>query len=371
MKKKAMSHLIPLISILLLIWTAESMAAPTASEWQRGGTDAYPLNIDLIANPQPAASNSSTLANYLYSHTGGAAGHYTVNAKDWTYAWYWTEDATTLTCATTGGQYNLPQIPWNPAWKVPGGTDAQVIITDRTTGKEIMLYGASVVSTNPCKVSASVLNFVGQDTTYGNDTPADYRLKDNNWKPAWSPGIPYTKRVTTRAELERGAVDHAMSMPSNLEASSWVAPAMQSDGPATNGSTYPIPAGTRFQLNPANWSDASCNTWANGKNVNAALKDIAAKLCKGLLHYGAYISDRSGVSHIQLEADASANWNTYCVNGACASASGMANLLDGLIRSANDWVAIVPSDKYVLPSGIQNPSPTLAPPNPPSGLSVN
>jgi hypothetical protein len=248
---------------------------------------------------------------------------------------------------------------------VPGGTDAQVIITDRVTGKEIMLYGASVVSTNPCKVSASVLHYVGQDTTFGSDTPADYRLKDNPWKPAWSPGIPYTKRVTTRAELENGGVTHALSMPSNLEAKTYVAPAMQSDGPAQDGSTYPVPAGQRFQLNPKNWSDASCDAWANGKNLNAAFKDIAAKLCKGLLHYGVYISDRSGVSHIQLEADASANWNSYCVNGQCASSSGMANLLDGLIRSANDWVAIVPSDKY------QNSSPSLAPPNPPSGLSVN
>jgi hypothetical protein len=379
MKNKATSKLIVLISILLLFSTAESMARPTASQWKRGGTDLYPLNIDLIKYPQATHSNNANLVNYLFNHTGGSAGHYKVNTSDWTYAWYWTEDATTNCLVTGAGQYDHyynSYIPWNPSWSAPGGTDAQVIITDNATGKEIELYGVGKYTAgNPCTVQVQYANYVAEDEKHGSpDVAADYRLKDNGWATAWAVGIPYTKRVTTRAELENGAVTHALSMPSNLESSGYVAPAIESDGPGKDGNSYPVPAGTRFQLNPAKWTDASCDSWASGKYGssgtvvrNAAYRDIAAKLCKGLLHYGAFISDQAGTTHIQLEANGSANWNSYCVSGDCANPSDsyIGNLLDGLFTSTNDWKAIVPSNQYVIPNQL------LAPPNPPSGITAN
>lgn len=66
---------------------------------------------------------------------------------------------------------------------------------------------------------------------------------------ATATGLPLLGGLITPAELQRGAIEHALAMALPVMSDTFVAPALRTDTTAVNAG--PIPAGTRFRLDPS------------------------------------------------------------------------------------------------------------------------
>ena len=320
---------------------------PSASSYVRPfGADA-PWNVP-VAN-LPKHPQSDLYASRLYNNsTAARPGNFNSSFIDYTYPVFYTEDATTTYTvrggySTTNGSINGSSIPWNPAWSAAPGTDAQIILLDAKTGKEWDLWQVSI--------SGSTLSVSG-----GSQVGGDYRTKQDCWQYSRGIGCQYLAMLVRPEEIARGRIDHALSMTAiNTSHTFYVAPATKLEHSGSEVAN-PIPEGMRFALDV---TDAQIESWVATKP--ASYQKLARAVGYALRDYGWFITDTSGGASLQFEAQASAGalWKAQGVDPASSTAT---NLTDGLITQGRIY-AIVPSDQY--------PNQSLAPPNPPTGITAN
>ncbi len=171
----------------------------------------------------------------------------------------------------------LTNVPIPPQAQPAAGSDAQMIIVDRTNGTEYDLYEV-VYSNNTWSVSnGSVYN------VYWDGTPSRYGSR--------GAGIPYYAGLVRPWEIRQGRIEHALAFgypePSNQGC---VFPASKTDGDSTLANT--LPEGARLQLDPT-LTETDFNSWglsATGKIIARALQE-----------YGMFLVDDSGSSKIYIE----------------------------------------------------------------------
>ena len=333
-----------LLAMLLLSTVAD--ARPSASQYARPfGSDA-PWNVPV--KNLPKHPQSDTYASRLYNNAPDKPGNFNLSFVDYTYPVYYTDDATTTYTvsggySTSNGSINGSKIPWNPAWSAAGGSDAQVILLDPSTGREWDLWQV--------RISGSTLSVSGGSLVGG-----DYRTKTDCWPYSRGIGCQYLAMLVRPEEVASGQISHALSMPiTNPSKTSYVAPATKLEHSGSE-TANPIPEGMRFALNV---TDAEIESWVATKP--AAYQKLARTVARALRDYGWFITDTSGAAHLQFESQASADalWKSQGIDPASSTVS---NLMDGLMTQSRIY-SIVPSNQY--------PNQSLAPPNPPSGLGVN
>lgn len=102
-------------------------------------------------------------------------------------------------------------------------------------------------------------------------------------------GIVPPALIITRADLERGYINHALATGNPWTASSWKYPAKSSDG--RDEGSAPIPEGERLQLDPS--IDVGKQPWPR----------LEKMVAKALQIYGAYIVDTSGGQSMTLSGE--------------------------------------------------------------------
>jgi hypothetical protein len=327
---------------MLLFFSAVADARESASQYVRPfGPDA-PWNVPV--KNLPKHPQSDLYASRMYNNAPDKPGNFNMSFVDYTYPVYYADDATGNYTVNGGhSSINGKQMPWNPAWSAAGGSDAQVIVLDPATGREWNLWQVTV--------SGSTIR-----VSNGSLVPGSYFTKTDGWPSSRGVGIQYLAMLVRPEEIAKGEIKHALSVPiTNPSKTFYVAPATKLEHPGSEISN-PIPEGMRFALNV---TDAQIESWVATKP--AAYQKLARTVARALRDYGWFITDTSGAAHFQFEAQASADalWKAQGIDPASSTA---ANLLDGLITQSRIYT-IVPSDQY--------PNQSLAPPNPPTGISVN
>ncbi|MBD3393119.1 MAG: hypothetical protein GF418_13440 [Chitinivibrionales bacterium] len=315
------------------------------TEYRRPYGPTAPWNVPVAG--LPLHPESDTYASRLYNDaTASRPGNFNLSFDGYTYPVYHASDATGEYPVETTWSTNIDgtSIPWNPAWEAASGTDGQVIILDSATGREwnlwqVSLDGGTVTATNGNLVQA------GEERGDGSQ-PANYWTKENGYKPSRGCGIQYFAMLVVPAEIEQGAIEHALSVPIiNTDGDMFVAPATKLEYPdhPSNG----IPEGMRFALDI---TDEDIDDWIT--SLPAALPDAtrtaARVIAVALRDYGWFITDSSGGAHFQFEDRASAGAEWEALGLADQEIGGKTyprDLLDGLITQDNIY-AIVPSDEY-------------------------
>jgi hypothetical protein len=308
--------------------------APAAAEpWQRPfGPDA-PWNVPVEALPRHPQSDH--YADLLWDNsTAARPGNFNLGFEDYTYPVYYAAEATGLYPVDTVWDTDLDGslIPWNPAWAPAPGTDAQVIVLDRESGREWDLWqvrfdGSTVHATN------------------GSLVPGDYRTYEGANRPSRGVGIQYLAMLVRPEAVAAGVIDHALSMPIiNTDGDTFVAPATKLEHP---GNPPGIPEGMRFALDV---TDAEIDAWVQSlpRGLPTATRRAARTIGVALRDYGWFITDTSGGAFLQFEANVSAGEEWAALGLAdreIGSRRYPRDLLDGLMRRDRIY-AIVPSDQY-------------------------
>lgn len=172
------------------------------------------------------------------------------------------------------GAYTVP-FPANTP--VPPGSDGHVVVADPTSGQVFGIWQAHYDS----MTSTWSASWGGMTSLHGNgiDTSGS----------ATATGLSRLAGVVGAAEFAsaiaaNSGLSHALFAASNITSSSFVTPAIKSDGTNTGGVATPIPQGTRFFLDPTIDIDAI-------SGINDGEKVIA----KTLQTHGAYIGDKNDI----------------------------------------------------------------------------
>ncbi|WP_413291450.1 hypothetical protein [Bdellovibrio sp. HCB337] len=226
-----------------------------------------------------------------------------LNFRKYTYAVY---DATKasdqylIKDRNNWGNLNGKMIPFNPSWIQNAGTDGQLIILDAAAGKEWNLWQAAIDTTT-------------KQITIGNGNlcPGDYLT--NNWDTKATKctgsrgvGINYLAMLVRPWEIEKGVIEHALSMPiPSTSGDFYVAPATKLEHPGKVGT---IPEGMRFALNV---TTQEIDDYVNSlTGLRAENKRAIKIILTALKDYGWFITDTSGGAQLQFEAPetAQAEW---------------------------------------------------------------
>jgi len=297
-----------------------------------------PWNIP-VANV-PRHPESAKFASALWADFAGAIPE--LNFRKYTYAVYDAAKATaryTIKDLNGWGNLNGKTVPWNPLWQQNAGTDAQAIILDAASGTEWNLWQI-------------VPDHVAKTLTIGNGNlcPGDYFT--NNWDNKLTKcvgsrgaGINYLACLVRPWEIEKGIIEHALSMPiRGTSGQFFVAPATKLEHP---GKVGPIPEGMRFALNVSYAEiDAYVATLSTLRMQNQRAIKI---ILRALKDYGWFITDTSGGAHLQFEApeSAQAEWERIGVLPGQAFGGGEfpRHALYGFMTQAR-IITLVPSDQY-------------------------
>jgi hypothetical protein len=302
-------------------------------------------------------------------------------ANDFAVPVYRVEDATTTRRVRLrngwSGSTNLAPtdtVPWNPAWRAMGGTDASLILLDEATGREWDLWG--VVQTDPNGIfNDSQCWFHPQGYDAATDlcvgsahlvarpdgVVADYRTYEGN-HPSRGVRIQHYAMVTEPAEVAAGEIRHALMMgasntmfgpvcsESELQtdaAGSTCGFALSPAGGVewANGpwTTSPlsdveqrersIPEGMRLALH---LSDDEIEAWLDERGYTGQLRETARVFAVALADYGWFITDTGGTAPFNVSGaanpDTAAAWRELGIEG-----DGR-DLLYGLITRERLWV---------------------------------
>lgn len=288
----------------------------------------------------PLHPESKKYADALWADFAGAIPE--LNFRKYTYSVYDATKATDMYVIKDlngWGNLNGKTVPWNPAWLQNAGTDAQSIILDPATGTEWNLW-KMVVDTNTKQIT------IGN----GNLCPGDYLA--NNWddratkcQGSRGVGINYLAMLVRPWEIEKGVIEHALSMPiKGTSGQFFVAPATKLEHPGKVGA---IPEGMRFALKA---TDAEIDTFVNSLTGLTATKKRTIKIIlTALKDYGWFITDTSGGAHLQFEApeSAQAEWERIGVLPG-QSFGGVEHPRFTLHKflTQDRIITIVPSDQY-------------------------
>jgi hypothetical protein len=170
------------------------------------------------------------------------------------------------------------------------GSDAQIVILDRSSGDE---WGAWQLRRGGGAYSAE--NGYHYNTRWSGVPP-----HSQNGSPFGSrgAGLPYLAGLVRPCEIARGRIDHALAFAYDSPSPGHVYPATKSDGQGRGPSA--LPEGTRLQLDPA-LSAARIRAWGcRGACLTAA---------RALQRYGMYVIDSSGRPKVIFEYEGTAHWN--------------------------------------------------------------
>jgi hypothetical protein len=169
------------------------------------------------------------------------------------------------------------------------GSDAQIVMVDRTTGAE---WGAWRLRRT--REGWRITNGYRYNVRWSGVPP---RAPEGVPFGSRGAGVPYLAGLVRPCELARGRIDHTLAFAYDAPSPSNVYPATKSDGAGVEGRD--VPEGTRLQLDPA-----------------LTVRELKAGGCQGpcltiaraLQEYGMYVVDNSGRSKVMLEYEGTAAW---------------------------------------------------------------
>jgi PKD repeat protein len=315
------------------------LADPLEDPFRRPyGADA-PWNVPVA--DIPIHPESTSYRDSLWNDACSARpGNFNVNLYEYTYPVYYASDATGTYLVESGwGNMNGEYMPWNAAWSAAGGTDAQVIVLDPSTGDEWNLWQVEFYDN---VIHASNANLV---EPYGPETSGSYWTKEYGFPPSRGVGIQYLAMLVRPEEIYDGVIRHGLSMPiMNTSGEFYVAPATKLEHPENPPG---IPEGMRFALDV---SDQDIQNWLDSlpSEVNS-MKPFAEIFAKALRDYGWFITDTAGGAHLQLECEvtAASDWTDIGIHPLVETGGKEypRDLLDGLMQQ-NRIYTLVPSDEY-------------------------
>jgi len=227
-----------------------------ASPFNQALANATPYSTSLVS--QLAAAPTADIYQY-------GEPIYTVNASTPRY---------NVSCTENWGLCSLAQAPVPiPAGATPSpGTDGDMVIYDPIAHLSYEFWQASQVNGNWQASWGAVVSTtgVGNWDIYGNPGGT-------------GSGISVLQGIATTAEMQAGNIPHALSFSSSLTCSSFVAPAIKSDGSGSLPNC--LPEGSRIQLNPAIDLAAIPGITPFELTVGRALQT-----------YGAFLKDTGGTS---------------------------------------------------------------------------
>ena len=277
-------------------------------------------------------------------------------------------------------------IPWNPSWLAANGNDLELLILDRTTGREWGLWGFQKYNWSSCLTLANLaagyrpgvdlcaaMATVSRTPTGGF---SDYRTSSGA-SDGWGRGMGAIQGLAllpTLDEIETGSINHALNMETystmfgpacttaqmataaaGVDCGFAVAPATRIEWPdgATSlcgansqpgtsaGRAMTVPEGMRFAID---LTDAQIDAWLDARGYRGAKRNTARIFAVALRDYGWITSDTScwGAS-VSVDGIANprsaARWNALGIDQFGPTGD---TLLDGLITSADQVRAIRP-----------------------------
>lgn len=317
---------------------------PTSSTPVRAFTGVRPYGAkapwNIPVKNLPLHPESKKFADFLWEDFAGNLPE--LNFRKYTYPVYDATKATDMYVIkdkNNWGNLNGKTIPYNPAWLPNAGTDAQAIILDAATGREWNLWDMIVDNTT-------------KQITIGNGNlcPGDYLT--NNWDTnatkcsgSRGVGINYLAMLVRPWEIEKGVIEHALSMPIiGTSGQFYVAPATKLEHPGKVGN---IPEGMRFALKA---TDSEIDTFIATYSGLSIQKKRAIKIIfTALRDYGWFVTDTAGGHALQFEApeSAQAEWERIGVLPG-QSVGGIEHPRFTLQKflTADRIITIVPSDQY-------------------------
>lgn len=317
---------------------------PVASAPVRGFTGVRPYGAkapwNIPVKNLPLHPESKKFADFLWEDFNGNLPE--LNFRKYTYPVYDATKATDMYLIkdkNNWGNLNGKTIPYNPAWLPNAGTDAQTIILDAASGREWNLWDM-VVDTATKQIT------VGN----GNLCPGDYLT--NNWDTnatkcsgSRGVGINYLAMLVRPWEIEKGVIEHALSMPIiGTSGQYYVAPATKLEHPGKVGN---IPEGMRFALKA---TDSEIDAFIATYSGLSSQKKRAIKIIfTALRDYGWFVTDTAGGHALQFEApeSAQAEWERIGVLPG-QSVGGVEHPRFTLQKflTPDRIITIVPSDQY-------------------------
>ena len=179
-------------------------------------------------------------------------------------------------------------LPIPPGAQAAEGSDAQMILLDRSTGDE---WGVWRLRREDGGWAAE--NGYRYNTRWDGVPPADPSGRPFGSRGA---GVPYLAGLVRPCEIARGRIDHALAFAYDSPTRDHVYPATKSDGK----SSFPdLPEGSRLQLDPS--------------LSRARIEDLGCTgpclvIARALQRYGMYVIDNSGRPKIMLEYEGTARW---------------------------------------------------------------
>ena len=268
-------------------------------------------------------------------------------SRDYTYPVYRsTDNAGNFATVSAGdGNFRTGQIPWNPAWVIPAGTDGQIIVVDETTGAEWNGFQCTYNS-GPNTLTATRVNRVTVNAD-GTGGAANYRTKTSGFRQSRGCGIQYLAMLITPQEIAQGKIYHALSMVMRRSGYRYYSV------PATKGERYPgneldqgVPQGTRFYLDITDAEiDAHVASWPAG--VPTSTRNTMRIVFKAMQEYGWIATDQGGDNHIQFQHSASAVWDPYGIESNFTASNGKTyprDAIDGLITNKAKIRVVRPAD---------------------------
>lgn len=266
-----------------------------------------------------AHPNETYLRDVLWQgkQDGRPAGTNYINFfnRDYTYAVYRSSDATTTaTCNVSFGNWRTGQVPWNPSWTIPDGTDAQFVILDEDTGVE---YNAWQVQYNSGSNTITPLfsgsGRVSRVTANADESggAGDWRTKTDGFRPSRGCGVQYYAMLITPEEIAQGKIYHALSCVMRRSGYRfYVRPAYKGERFSGNEHDQGVPQGTRFWFDVTDTEiDNFVASWPSA--VPTSTRNTMKIVFRAMRDYGIIATDQGGDNHIQFQHDASTDWTPY------------------------------------------------------------
>jgi hypothetical protein len=170
------------------------------------------------------------------------------------------------------------------------GSDAQVVLIDRSTGDE---WGTWQLRRDGNGFSAE--NGYHYNTRWSAIPP---HSRDGQPFGSRGAGVPYLAGLVRPCEIARGRIDHALAFAYDSPSAQHTYPATKSDGTGSGPSA--LPEGTRLQLNPSLSADR-IRSWG--------CRQVCLMVARALQRYGMFVIDSSGRPKVMFEYAGTARWD--------------------------------------------------------------
>jgi hypothetical protein len=181
-------------------------------------------------------------------------------------------------------------VPIPRSAQAAAGSDAQVVLIDRSTGDE---WGTWQLHRDGKGFSAE--NGYHYNTRWSAVPP---RSPDGQPFGSRGAGVPYLAGLVRPCEIARGRIDHALAFAYDSPGPQHTYPATKSDGTGSGASA--LPEGTRLQLNPS-LSARRIRSWG--------CRHVCLMVARALQRYGMFVIDSSGRPKVMFEYAGTARWD--------------------------------------------------------------